>query len=215
VPRLRSPVQGETGVLIYIPTAGEGDVLAKDRPGFLGRPTILHARDRSVADSESFTAPLRDATAVFFDGGRQWRLVDAYAGTRTERELRGVLDRGGLISGTSAGATIEGSYLVCGAPSGNDVLMSPGHEQGFGYLKSVAIDQHISAQGRQSDLAEVITAHPGRLGIGIDEGTAITVQRNTMTVIGPGRVFITDGTQHDGAPYYILRQGARLDLGFA
>ena len=66
---------GKPARWIYIPTAGEGDVLTKDRPGFLGRPTILHTRDRSVADSDAFTAPLRDATAVFFDGGRQWGLL--------------------------------------------------------------------------------------------------------------------------------------------
>jgi cyanophycinase len=199
---------------VYIPTAGDDDEIANaGPPGFIAlAATTLHTRDRNVADGEGFTAPLRAATAVFFGGGRQWRLVDAYAGTLTERELRGVLDRGGLISGTSAGATIQGSYLVRGAPSGNDVLMSPGHERGFGYLKNAAIDQHITARGRQKDLAIVVAAHPGLLGIGIDEGTAIVVRRNRMAVIGSGRVFITDGARHDGAAYYTLRPGARFDL---
>ncbi|MGH7045751.1 MAG: Type 1 glutamine amidotransferase-like domain-containing protein [Stellaceae bacterium] len=80
--------------------------------------------------------------AVFFGGGRQYRLVDAYAGTLTERAIRAVLARGGLIAGTSAGATILGSYLVRGAPSeGNSILMYPGYERGFAYLSNVAIDQ--------------------------------------------------------------------------
>jgi cyanophycinase len=146
--------------------------------------TVLHTRDRAVADSETFVAPLRSATAVFFVGGRQWRLVDAYLGTRTERELWTVLDRGGLISGTSAGATIQGSYLVRGSPQSSEILMSPGHARGFGYLANVAIDQHVLVRGRQNDLARVIAAHPGLLGVGIDEGTAAIVQRNTMIVIG-------------------------------
>jgi cyanophycinase len=200
---------------VYIPTAAADNEWATP-PAFIARSsaalTVLHIRDRAVADSEVFVAPLRAATAVFIDGGRQWRLVDAYAGTRTEYELRGVLDRGGLISGTSAGATILGSYLVRGAPSGNEVLMSPGHERGFDYVTNVAIDQHIRARGRQSDLATVIAVHPGLLGIGIDQGTAAIIQRNTLTVIGDGYIFITDGAMHSGEPYYGLEPGMRFDL---
>src|SRR5712691_10492109 len=203
---------------VYIPTAATDSELAVALPpDFIARSggtaSILHTRERSVADSEAFTAPLRAATAVFIDGGRQWRLVDACAGTRTEHELRGVLDRGGLISGSSAGATIQGSYLVRGAPEGNRTLMSPGHERGFGYLTNVAIDQHVRARGRESDLSKVIAAHPGLLGIGIDEGTAAIVQRDTMTVIGRGFVFVTDGADHSGEQYYGLSPGMRFDLG--
>ena len=123
-------------------------------PAFIGQSggtvTILHTRDRKVADSETFTAPLRAATAVFIGGGRQWRLVDAYRGTRTETELRAILDRDGLISGSSAGATIQGSYLVRGSPRSNKILMAPGYERGFGYLSNVAIDQHVSQRGREA-----------------------------------------------------------------
>ena len=123
-----------------------------------------------------------------------------------------MLDRGGLISGTSAGATILGSYLVRGAPSGNEVLMSPGHERGFDYVTNVAIDQHIRARGRQSDLATVIAVHPELLGIGVDQGTAAIIQRNTLTVIGDGYIVITDGAMHSGEPYYGLKPGMRFDL---
>jgi cyanophycinase len=101
--------------------------------------SVLHTGDRRIADSETFVASLRSATAVFLEAGRQWRLVDAYSGTRAEHELRAVLDRGGLISGTSAGATIQGSYLMHGLPLNNRILMSPGHERGFGYLANAAI----------------------------------------------------------------------------
>jgi cyanophycinase len=174
--------------------------------------TVLHTNDRATADSEAFAAPLRSATAVWFAGGRQWRLVDAYAGTRTEQALRGVLDRGGLIAGTSAGATIQGSYLVRGAPAGNAILMSPGHEAGFGYLTNVAVDQHVIARHREMDLSRVVAAHPGLLGIGIDEGTAILVQQNRLTVLGYDVVLMTDGADHDGRPFYPLTRGQCFDL---
>jgi cyanophycinase len=202
---------------VVIPTAaedGEIDQLRHNNfAAYLGQPyTVLHTRDRAEADSETFVAPLKTATAVWFVGGRQWRIVDAYGGTRTEREIRAVLDRGGLIAGTSAGATIQGSFLVRGAVSNNRVMMAPGHERGSDYLGNVAIDQHISARGREGDLARVVAANPGLLGIGIDESTALVVQGNIATVIGVGHVLITDGADHDGKPDYPLAPGDRFDL---
>ena len=116
--------------------------------------TVLHTRDRAVADTEAFVAPLKTARGVWFGGGRQWRLVDAYMGTRTQREIEGVLARGGVVGGSSAGATIQGSYLVRGAREGNHIMMAKGYEEGFGYLRGVAIDQHLLVRGRQDDLVE-------------------------------------------------------------
>lgn len=201
---------------VVIPTAQSDRELANPKvPDFVrsqGRFTILHARHRAVADRETFVAPLLSATAVWIEGGRQWRLADTYGGTRTEQALHGLLARGGLIAGSSAGASIMGSYLVRGAPSGNAILMAPGHERGFGFLRNVAIDQHIVVRQRESDLAQLVAVHPEILGIGIDESTAIVVRGNGFTVIGPSLVAITDGALHDGRPYYTLRQGARFDL---
>jgi cyanophycinase len=206
---------GDAGRWVYIPTAAENvsDVTSPNNlAGWHATMTRLHTWDRKVADSEAFVAPLRSATAVYFEGGRQWRLVEVYGGTRTEDELRAVLDRGGLIAGTSAGATIQGSYLVRGSPAGSGTMMSPGHERGFGYLRNAAVDQHVLARGRAADMARVVAAHPGLLGIGIDEGTAALVQQNILTVIGRSVILITDGATHDGKPYYALTAGTRFDL---
>src|SRR5919202_6431597 len=131
---------------------------------------VLHTRDRAVADSEAFVAPLRTARGVWFGGGRQWRLADAYLHTRTHDALRDVLDRGGVIGGTSAGATIQGSYLARGDTAGNEVMMGD-HEEGLGFLRDVAIDQHWLARNRHFDLLAVVDAHPALLGIGIGEDT--------------------------------------------
>jgi cyanophycinase len=90
--------------------------------------------------------------------------------------------------------------------------MSPGHERGFGYITNVAIDQHVLVRGRAGDLAKVVAAHPGLLGIGIDEGTAVVVQQNTMNVIGRSVVLITDGVSRQDKPYYALKQGSVFDL---
>jgi cyanophycinase len=170
--------------------------------------TVLHTNDRKVADSEAFVAPLLKARGVFFGGGRQWHLVDSYLNTRTQRELQAVLDRGGVIGGSSAGATIIGSYLVRGARSGNTIMMAPGYEEGFGFLRGVAVDQHLLKRKRENDMVSVVAAHPELLGIGIDESTAVVVQGDQFEVIGPSKVAIYE----HGKPYYFLTAGDRFDL---
>jgi cyanophycinase len=212
---------GPSAPIVVIPTAG-GDSLYDQGCRCIRQlvdagaldVTVVHTYDPKEADTDAFVAPIRRARGVWFPGGRQWRLVDAYAGTRTELALVEVLERGGVIGGTSAGASILASYLMRGAPEGNRILMSPGHEAGFGYLRNIAVDQHVSARGRQLDLQEVLAAHPALLGIGLDESTAIVVQRDTFTVMGPGMVFLHGGrdTPDAGKPYRTLHAGDRYDL---
>ena len=130
------------------------------------------------------------ARAVWIGGGRQWRLVDAYLNTRTLVEMRALLDRGGVIGGSSAGASIMASYLVRGAREGNSTMMARGYEEGFGFLHDVAIDQHLLRRERENDMVAVVTAHPALLGIGIDEKTAVVVQGDRFEVVGPSKVAI-------------------------
>ncbi|HEY0648244.1 DUF695 domain-containing protein [Phenylobacterium sp.] len=205
--------------IVVVPTAAEQD-FGQDCPCLgmfraLGATnlTVLHTRDPKVADTEAFAAPLRTASAVWFVGGRHWRLVDSYAGTRTEAEIKKLLARGGVVGGTSAGASIQASYLVRGAREGNEVMMAPGYEKGFGLMQGVAIDQHITARGRENHLKTVIDKHPDLLGIGIDQSTAIEVTRDRFKVLGVGHVFIHDGKkQPNGGFYSLLRPGEAFDL---
>ncbi|MEP6669431.1 MAG: cyanophycinase [Chthoniobacter sp.] len=207
---------------VVIPTAEPGEDWGESYVAgfFLTRAgakhvTVVHTRDRAVADTAAFVEPLTKASAVWLDGGRQWRLADAYLGTRTLTELRGVLARGGVIGGSSAGATIQGSYLVRGAPEGNTIMMAQGHEEGFALLRDCAIDQHVIARHREEDMQPVIAAHPELLGFGIDEGTALIVQGNRARVIGASRVVVTDHGYTpgpDGRRYFFLNPGAEFDL---
>jgi cyanophycinase len=181
--------------------------------------TVLHTTDRTVADSEAFARPLTTARAVWFPGGRQWRLVDAYLHTRTEREVERVLERGGVVGGSSAGASILSSYMVRGAHENNYVMMAPGYEEGFGLIKGVAIDQHMLTRNRQDDLEEVVAKHPDVLGIGLDESTAIVVRGQEFEVTGASKIAIHDGRsvagerqQRNGKRYYFMAPGERYDL---
>lgn len=212
---------GKAARIVVIPTAEiENPVDLKLLPPYCSQVfagmkcIVLHTTDRAVADAPDFVAPLKDATGVFLTGGRQWRLADAYLGTRTLKEIFGVLDRGGVVMGGSAGATIQGSFLVRGSSNPDDptIMMSPGHETGFGLITNTAIDQHVDARGRQNDLAVVMKAHPELLGIGLDQRTSITVHGDTLTCNGPRRAAIWDGEFRDGKPYYFLRAGDTLNL---
>ncbi len=206
---------------VIIPTANEGEEWGEKyiARSFLKRAgatdvVVLHTRDPKTADTDAFVAPLKRAKGVWIDGGRQWRLADSYLNTKTHRELFSVLERGGVIGGSSAGATIQGSYLVRGAPEGNQIMMAKGHEEGFGFLKKSAIDQHVLARKRENDLIPVIDAHPELLGLGIDEGTALVVTGNRAKVVGASRVVV----HHDkfrpptGPRYFLLNPGDVFDL---
>lgn len=176
--------------------------------------TILHTTDPTTADTEEFVEPLSTAQGVFFFGGRQFRLVEAYAGTRTEEELRQVLARGGVIGGTSAGASVLGSFLVRGDTDTNTIIMGD-HQEGFGYLRGVAIDQHVLRRNRHFDMLELLDAHPDLLGIGLDEDTAIIVRGDSFEVIGESYALIYDRRTTTGreGTFYFLAPGDGYDLG--
>ncbi|MGD8817263.1 MAG: cyanophycinase, partial [Acidobacteriota bacterium] len=164
------------------------------------------------------------ARGVWFNGGRQWRLADAYLNTLTHDELWKVLERGGVIGGSSAGATIQGEYLARGDTSGNTIMMGD-HTEGMGFLKGTAIDQHVLMRNRQFDLVEIIEQRPELLGIGLDENTAIVVRGDTFEVMGQGYVLIhdanawvdggpagDDGPAGKGGSFYFLAPGDRFDM---
>lgn len=175
------------------------------------RVTVLHTRSRKTANTESFVEPLRKANGVWLSSGNPGRMASAYLDTLTQREITAVLARGGVVGGNSAGAIIQGSYIVRGRAD-KPLLMAKGHERGFGFLKNVAVNPHLTEAKRESELVNVLDAHPKLLGIGIDEKAAIVVTGDRFEVIGEGRVAIYDNKKHGGNWYFWLSAGDRFDL---
>ncbi len=221
---------GLAAKIIVVPTAGgnktadgkirvykEEDVIAPWKKLGCENVRMLHTHDPKVADTEAFVTELREAKAVWFDGGRQWNIVDSYAGTLTYKEFHKVLERGGVIGGSSAGATIQGDYLLRGAVSGSDVMMAPEpeHQQAFAFLRKVAIDQHINTRNRWDDLIPVMKKMPKLLGIGISEATAIVVNGDRFEVMGKWKVAVHDNTrvyQPWEKPYFVLSAGDAYNM---
>jgi len=216
---------GNDAKFVIVPTAGgnktadgqirvynEETIVASWKKRGLKNVTMLHTHDPKVADTEEFVKHLREANAVWFNGGRQWNIVDSYMNTLTYKEFHKVLERGGVIGGSSAGATIQGDYLVRGAIAGPNIMMTPEpeHEHGFNFLRKSAIDQHINTRLRWDDLIPVIKKYPDLLGIGLSEGTAIIVKGDRFEVMGAWKVAIHDNArvyQPWEKPYYVLSAG--------
>lgn len=211
---------GADAPIVLIPTAGgaeEYDQFWSGARQFKAAGatniTVLHTTDRNVSNTDEFVQPIKDARGVWFGGGRQWRLADSYLDTKVHEELWALLERGGVIGGSSAGATIQGSYLARGDTETNTIMMGD-HEVGLGFVKNVAIDQHLIRRNRQFDLIEIIETRPELLGIGIDENTAIVVDGDEFQVMGQGYVAIYDHERmlDSGGKFYFLAPGDRFNM---
>ena len=214
---------GKDAKLVYVPCA-ESDAVSRTqrtvtswkRAG-VKHATYIHTKDRNQSNSdEKFLAQLKDATGIWFGGGRQWNFSDSYYGTQTHQLMKDVLKRGGVIGGSSAGASIQANYLARATPIGNSKIMAFGYERGgLGFISGVAIDQHFSQRRRHKDMTQLVDTHPQLLGIGIDEATAIIVQKSKAKVVGRGKVHFYDRTQPvvpDKPDFIALGKGAEYDL---
>lgn len=201
--------------IIIIPTASEAADDPNEAEGYLkpwqalkpASVALLHTRDRKTADDPAFVKPLAEATGVWFGGGDQSRLTEAYKGTLVEKELRKLHARGGVIGGTSAGAAVLSDLMITG---GKDTARTG---PGFGLLPGFVVDQHFVARSRQKRLAGVVAANPGYVGLGIDEGTAVVARGRTLEVVGQSTatVVLAAGAGEPESAQ-ASKPGTRLDL---
>lgn len=212
---------GPDELILVVPTAlddnpplspAEGEMLKE-----AGAKNVKTFHLSSAAEANDFEKIkiLNDAKGIWFCGGRQWRYVDAYLDTPAEKLMHALLKRGGAIGGSSAGATIQGEYLVRGNPLGNQDMMAQGYERGLGFLKGVAIDQHFVKRRRFADMTRLKKTYPQLLGMGIDEGAAVVVTGHMMEVVGRASVCVYDKKappENGEGEYVSLNPGDKYDL---
>jgi len=213
---------GSEAKLVYVPCLEENDasretgILELWRSMGVKQCSLLHTKDRVQANEDDvFLEPLMSATGIWFGGGRQWNLADSYYGTQAHQLMLEVLTRGGVVGGSSAGASIQSNYLARATPIDNVRIMAPGYERGgLGFIRGVAIDQHFSQRGRQKDLRSLIETYPQMFGIGIDEATAVVVRKSTAEIVGQGRVFFysSSRSEPDGELVIIEQSGAASNV---
>jgi cyanophycinase len=227
---------GARARIAILPTASEIPV---ERAAFyrevfagLGVTDSVHVpiATREDAEADDHARAIDASTAVFLTGGDQTRLVEALAGTKAFTAIRGRLRAGGVLAGTSAGASAFSSTMIVGGPTGlqprpGGVRLAPG----LGVITRLIIDQHFSQRDRLGRLLTAVALEPERLGVGIDEDTAIVYYGDgQLEVIGSGQVFVVDakkasirGLKEDapaepvtlgGVTLHVLTRGDRFDV---
>ena len=195
---------GEKAEVLIVPVASDFPEFASDvyvqafRNLGVANPRVLRATSRQDVFQADADALLDGVTGVFITGGDQMRLVSILGGTSFAQKLRQmVAETNIVVAGTSAGAAgMSTSMIVRGDsaphPHKNSVRLSPG----LGFLKNIIIDQHFTERGRISRLITAVSYNPYNLGIGIDENTAIILDKEgVLEVFGQGGVTIVDGSQ--------------------
>ena len=158
--------------------------------------THLHLQSRHEANDETYIRDVVDADGIFMTGGDQKRLLALIGGTALDAEMHAALKlRGACIGGTSAGASaMSGHMLAQGRAELHPEKGSVSLGAGLGFLHKVVIDQHFSERQRLSRLLSIVAQNPYLQGIGIDEDTALVVERGVgIEVVGQGAVTIVDG----------------------
>ncbi len=164
----------------------------------LGVRTVenLEIRSRSDAKDKKVVSVLDDATAVFFTGGDQLRITSQIGDTPVFNRIREIYSAGGVIAGTSAGASVVCGTMLVGGTSrtsprlGDSVQMAPG----LGFIRDMIIDQHFAERGRMGRLMGAVSQNPKTLGLGIDENTAVVIDMaESFYVVGAGAVYAIDG----------------------
>jgi cyanophycinase len=182
---------GPRAHIVVIPTAHRiadtpavETVLAPWKAKGVASVQYLHTRSRDTANDAGFVKPLTEATGVWFGGGLQTSLTRVYLGTEVERQLGALLERGGVIGGTSAGAAVMTRVMITRGRTTAEV------DKGFDFLPGAVVDQHFLRRNRLGRLLSVLSDHPDLVGLGIDERTAlvVNVQSRRMSVIGDSYV---------------------------
>lgn len=189
----------------------------------------------AAADDPEIAAQVRSAGGAYFAGGDQSRITQALRHADGSNTL--VLDalwdlyrNGGVIAGTSAGAAIMSSTMFYDAKPVLTTLklgVSEGREiaPGLGFIgDDVFIDQHLLVRGRFARMLPAMLKKGYKLGLGIDENTAMFVGPNReVEVVGyKGALLLELGdASADRSDYFnvnnvkisYLDNGDRFNLG--
>jgi cyanophycinase len=191
---------GRNARIVVCPTASAlGDEvigLYQNLFGRLGAAEVVAARpeNRSEAQKPELVESVERATGIFFTGGNQMKLSAIIRGTAFGDSVRYAYERGVIVAGTSAGASVMSEHMIGYGSSGD----TPKHRiagmaQGLGLLPGTIVDQHFGQRDRFGRLIAVVAASPDLLGIGLDEDTAVLVwDEELFEVVGSGSAFCVD-----------------------
>lgn len=157
---------------------------------------LMNIRSRDTVNDSDYMKRIRKCDCVMFSGGNQMRLTAVFGGTEFLKIItRRYMEENFVAAGTSAGAMAMSSTMIY---EGNATRAHLKGEvkttAGIGFIDSVIFDSHFEKRGRFGRLAQVVSANPRCIGIGLGEDTGMLItQGNRMEAIGSGLVIIIDG----------------------
>lgn len=197
--------------------------------GLIKEPALLDIHQREEAFRGSYLDMIRRAQGIFFTGGAQVRITAVLGGTPAHQALLEAYQRGVVVAGTSAGASVLPAIMFAfgrGGPTPRQGIAQL--VPGLGFIDRVIIDQHFRQRDRLGRLLYAVAFNASILGIGIDENTAAVIEGDTLTVIGGGAVTIVDGMRMaatdisevslrqpvavSGAVIHVLTAGCAFDM---
>jgi cyanophycinase len=189
---------GKKGRLVIIPAyeatpADVANLKAEWKDWHFRSIKVLQAMERDQSEAPNFANPIMKADAVWLSGGDQNWLAHLYADTPVETQLQALLDRGGLIGGTSAGASIMTRVMI------EEGQRTAKLNRGLDLLKDSVVDQHFFQRNRPQRLIGAVKGQPNLIGFGVDEGTALVVQvpQGRLGVIGKSYVMACFSAEYD------------------
>jgi cyanophycinase len=189
----------------------------------------LRPESRTQAQDPDLVEPLGKVSAIFLTGGNQLKLSSLITGTPFGEAIQEAYQRGTLVGGTSAGASILAEHMIAFGAGGSTPKQRMSQlSAGLGLLRGVMIDQHFEQRNRYGRLLSLVAQSPSLLGLGVDEDTAAVIHDGSrLSVVGRGAVTVIDG-QHlisnafaakrttpllmSGAVIHILPAGSQFDL---
>ena len=222
---------GKGGVVGIIPTStSEPEAALKgwkadlDKAGMVMVP--LDVRKREDSSRPEMLEAAKKCTGFWFSGGNQTLVSEKIVGTPLQKLIQDKYREGAVVGGTSAGAAIMSRIMIEGEDRFGKLNLSefgPGSyrtREGMAFLPDhVIVDQHFLRRGRQNRLFSMAMEHPGHLGIGIDESTALVVKDGRATVVGDRAVMVFDpqgmtlkGGSFRNLTIHLLRAGEGIDL---
>ncbi len=216
------------GYMIVLPMSSEEEPLVnveeaklkfKDIPGL--KITHLNINKGDTVSAVQLDS-IRNACLVFISGGDQSRFLDVVEGTGINEAIHDAYNKGSLIAGTSAGASLMSKIMVTGnelkhPEDGGFTTIEAGNVEtieGLGFLQNVTIDQHFVVRKRLNRMIAYCIENPNHMGVGIDEGTAIFVDGDSATVFGVSQVVVikNKGTKTTTQNGLLGAQGLQLDV---
>jgi cyanophycinase len=173
----------------------------------------LDVSEREDAESEKNIKLIERATGLYFTGGDQIHITSLLGGTRLQKIIHERYEKDLIVAGTSAGAAMMGNSMILNggseeSPRLRGVEIGPGMDLIIGAI----IDTHFDQRGRHGRLLAAVAHYPQDLGLGVDENTAMIINKDEFEVIGDGAVTVIDGggMTYTNAPD--VRQGSNLAL---